>query len=618
MKIWHSKKKKFEVHTVYTTFRYSKKMKCCHGNSFLWWWILLLCLSAALGNQCRIKLSTDCKCQPSQSGAISASCDFNNQSKPARVIQKPTDGENVNFRILNISTSKPDTLTSSVFNGIKYVDFLDLTSNSISVFPNFLFGIRSIQTIDLSNNAITHLSTKQHSVLNLKRLNLSSNKIQFINPIFFKSFPDLEELDLSRNNITTLQEGVFTYIVSVLYLDLSQNNLLHISNSHFNGAGYRLRSIDISNNKLKTIHPDFFVKFDQLKTINLSYNTLLPTFDQMSFPQHLSSIDLSNCGLASLNFCELSTLVDLEMVNISGNNIPCSCETQWLNEQIQSHQENSQHRVNLQTQCVSHVSDINTVETLSLNCSGKDRNVLVAQCKDRKSKHVAMYQLERCKEEITFDSDFESDTISASWTTGEHCTDIFGYFIDIVDNAGKKVYDTAIFHPITKSFTFTDPDLCCGEIVVCLKVMLNQTYVFTEVCHKHYSAHAHMVVGILAGTIFLIPCIGVLIYVLYQDSLRKDTENNGKTSTNGDVSRMQQIWHHITRMTVMRNCFHRTHTNVQNHSVTVKTLDADQKTTNKRNENSMEVFAVSPITPDESGVANDSFCEDDENKCLTC
>ncbi len=56
-----------------------------------------------------------------------------------------------------------------------------------------------------------------------------------------------------------------------------------------------------------------------------------------------------------------------------------------------------------------------------------------------------------------------------------------------------------------------------GSYTVCVHTLLNATYTIKKACETQDSSLVNMVVGILAGTVFLIPCVAAMVYILYKD-----------------------------------------------------------------------------------------------------
>ena len=67
-----------------------------------------------------------------------------------------------------------------------------------------------------------------------------------------------------------------------------------------------------------------------------------------------------------------------------------------------------------------------------------------------------------------------------------------------------------------RSYTLTDVD-DDTQYKVCVDVMHNQTHIFKRVCKLMQEKETNVLVGILAGSIFLIPCFMFVIYIIVKD-----------------------------------------------------------------------------------------------------
>uniref|UniRef100_A0AC34RK44 Leucine rich repeat protein n=1 Tax=Panagrolaimus sp. JU765 TaxID=591449 RepID=A0AC34RK44_9BILA len=84
------------------------------------------------------------------------------------------------------------------------LDFLDLSFNSLSVFPS-INDLQKLSILDLSNNQITHLPPLK-SLLNLKTLKMNSNNVTTLNTLSNALPTSLITFEIAENQIQDLTE----------------------------------------------------------------------------------------------------------------------------------------------------------------------------------------------------------------------------------------------------------------------------------------------------------------------------------------------------------------------------------------------------------------------------
>ncbi|XP_072179757.1 uncharacterized protein [Diadema setosum] len=135
-------------------------------------------------------------------------------------------------------------------------------------------------------------------------LSLSQNQIERIEPGTFEGFSNLEVLILSNNNITQLEANIFT------------------------GAP-KLKVINLQGNKLSILHIDIFAHLSRLQTLILSDNQLISTGTILLLPE-ITTLDVRNNRLASLEKLTEETLGRLEVFLLEGNPWNCDCQLETL------------------------------------------------------------------------------------------------------------------------------------------------------------------------------------------------------------------------------------------------------------------------------------------------
>ena len=125
--------------------------------------------------------------------------------------------------------------------------------------------------------------------------------------------------------------------------------------------------------------------------------------------------------------------------------------------------------------------------------------------------------------EIDTDITINGDEILITWNISMETVPIYGFRATIADKDGEMLYTSPILHGGERSMIIKyELD---GESSVCLGAMSNATDVIMEACEVVKISDLKMVIGILAGTIFLVPCGLGLGYIIYKDhKMRKMDE----------------------------------------------------------------------------------------------
>nr|KAG5709413.1 hypothetical protein BaRGS_029262 [Batillaria attramentaria] len=166
----------------------------------------------------------------------------------------------------------------------------------------------------------------------IKKLNLARNAIHLPSIALPRdlNLTRLRHLDLSGNRIQQVSPGLLANFLQLQVLDLSHNQLTHLLHDHdlFPQHTSRLLSLHLSHNALVLVHPTTFHHLHRLRDLDLSSNPGLGKtgVSHISFPEHLTSLDLRNCSLQQVHYCQLSQLHDLAMLRLSHNPLMCTCD----------------------------------------------------------------------------------------------------------------------------------------------------------------------------------------------------------------------------------------------------------------------------------------------------
>lgn len=152
---------------------------------------------------------------------------------------------------------------------LKYLIDFDITENNLQQLPKEFFKLKQLQMLNLSSNLQIKISEKIGQLTELKSLYLWNINLKVI-PNSFRYLRNLEFLALSHNYLEEIPDFIGQF--NLKYLGLGQNNLNYIPYSISQMPD--LNILEITNNPLKELHPDFLKLQARGCYINLSNYTL--------------------------------------------------------------------------------------------------------------------------------------------------------------------------------------------------------------------------------------------------------------------------------------------------------------------------------------------------------
>ena len=211
----------------------------------------------------------------------------------------------LNLQLLDLSHNYLDgTIPSNMFAGMKQLQYLDLSSNSlIGMIPQSLGKCVNLQHLDLSFNTLNgsipsyvfvgmtkllHLDLSSNyffdgtilqsleKCVNLQYLDFSFNSLNGSIPMnLFGGLTQLRHLDLRNSSYLTgtLPQSIKNW-VNLQYLDLSTNMLAGSIPSNLFSNLTKLQYLDLSSNSLNGMIPQSLENCIELQTLDLSSNML--------------------------------------------------------------------------------------------------------------------------------------------------------------------------------------------------------------------------------------------------------------------------------------------------------------------------------------------------------
>ncbi|KAL1555566.1 receptor-like protein EIX1 [Salvia divinorum] len=193
-------------------------------------------------------------------------------------------------------------------------------NNFTGTIPLSIGHLPKLQVLDLSYNSLDGLVPLNIGHLsNLRVLDLSYNSLEGSVPQSIGQLSKLLLLDLSYNSLEGLVPLNIGQLSSLQVLHLSYNSLEGLVPLSI-GQLSELQVLDLSNNSLEgLVSESHFIKLDRLKTLDLSFNSLI--FDvspSWSPPFQLERINLAGCSVGPYFPKWIRTQTSVSYLNLSG------------------------------------------------------------------------------------------------------------------------------------------------------------------------------------------------------------------------------------------------------------------------------------------------------------
>ena len=177
---------------------------------------------------------------------------------------------------------------------IESLRIVQLDNNQLQTLPIELFRLQNVIKIDVSHNKLASLpstvvntskegQSSGWTVPNLKELNLSHNSLTFL-PWCIWGLPKIKTFRCSRNKLVSLYPEA----------ELESDEILTPS----------LETMDISQNSLSGLFPDFVFDLPGLRSLNISDNRINELPLSMWDTDVLQDLNVSNNALVCLPLCE--------------------------------------------------------------------------------------------------------------------------------------------------------------------------------------------------------------------------------------------------------------------------------------------------------------------------
>jgi len=170
------------------------------------------------------------------------------------------------------------------------------------------------------NITILHATTFRNATL-LRNITWQNSSIMQIDHDTFYKLKRLGMLDLSKNKLETMHVKTFHPLSELKLLNLSQNMLYDLPEHIFEGLDI-LEELSLSHNEFHVIPFQVFAPLKLLKLLDLSYNTIALIPDDFFLPnQYITSLFMQGNNLASLSSQSFAGLSNLRTLDLSNNTL---------------------------------------------------------------------------------------------------------------------------------------------------------------------------------------------------------------------------------------------------------------------------------------------------------
>ncbi|XP_045829707.1 receptor like protein 22-like [Trifolium pratense] len=247
---------------------------------------------------------------------------------------------------LDLSQNDLSGAIPNSMSNLTRLTYLDLSHNDLSgAIPSSLFTLPSLEMISLEDNQFSKLDEFFNvSSSILKILDLSTNYLSGPFPISIFQLKSLSHLDLSFNKFNgSLHLDKFFELKNLNFLDISYNKLflkgnpINVEPSLFRAIILRLAScnlktfpsflmnqstlvfLDLSNNQIQGVLPNWIWKLQSLKKLNISHNLLTELEGPLTNLTYILIVDLHNNKLKGPIpvFLKYATYLDYSMNKFS-------------------------------------------------------------------------------------------------------------------------------------------------------------------------------------------------------------------------------------------------------------------------------------------------------------
>lgn len=276
---------------------------------------------------------------------------------------------NLNLQRLCLSHNLLQAIPFQVFAPMPNLMELDLSYNLIlTILDHFFKPNRNIEVLLLNNNRISKLTSNALADLReLRRLDLSNNSLAYITKGVFDALHRVEYLNLANNPLQSLGSETFRGLINLNEINISGNHIQKLTYGLFLFSP-SITTLTLDNTNIEVLHNTDLFGLRNLKTLQIRQNRELREIEGFVFADtpRITRLELNGNSLVFLPH-SLSTLHDLEFLNIEDNLWACDCRMSWFAPWVNRYKKDN---LTLSELSCSHAYPNDMLPTLNhLNCT---------------------------------------------------------------------------------------------------------------------------------------------------------------------------------------------------------------------------------------------------------
>lgn len=275
------------------------------------------------------------------------------------------------LRVLNMSSNRLSALPPELFQSPRILQHLYLQNNSLKVLaPGLLEGLDRLEVLDLSRNELDSEWVNRNTFAGLIRLvvlNLGFNQLTKVDHSVFKGLYSLQILNLEYNRIEIIADYAFSDLKNLHALTLSHNQLKQLDAFHFSDL-YVLNQLLLDSNLIEEVNERAFENITHLQDLYLNDNFLdeIPNLARLKF---LKTLDLGNNKIKSVRNESFEGLEQLLGLRLTDNLITNISRDAFITL-------SSLHVLNLASNQIKHVDQSAFISNPTLRAIRLDNNQL--------------------------------------------------------------------------------------------------------------------------------------------------------------------------------------------------------------------------------------------------
>ncbi|EON67891.1 hypothetical protein W97_07388 [Coniosporium apollinis CBS 100218] len=249
---------------------------------------------------------------------------------------------------LRLSNNKLSSLPK-YFGQYTALRSLNLSSNSLQEFPDFLCDIQTLVDLDISFNSISSIP-RIGQLVNLERLWATNNKLTGSFPPTFSNLVNLREIDVRFNALANID--VMSQLPCLEYLMVGHNSIsafegsfekirvLHLNHNPVTRFGMAapvpsLSQLNLASAKLAQLPEDLFGKLSGLTKLVLDKNHFVSVSPQIGRLVRLEHLSIARNNLSSLP-PDIGRLAELRYLDVRENSLSTLPAEIWFARRLET------------------------------------------------------------------------------------------------------------------------------------------------------------------------------------------------------------------------------------------------------------------------------------------